>query len=148
MKRRLALQLPALLFFFFTLCACTRTGTGHVYNLTTGEMFTFTYTFNGRGRGTINAVTKTGERLNGEYSVVQGGNVSWGSVYASVYSPAGTASGNANSVGVTSAGARRGAAILTGDEGSILDCEFVVGMNGHGTGACRGKDDTKYRMMF
>lgn len=146
MKRRLAPQLSALL-VLLTLCACTRTATGHVYNLTTGQMFVFTYTFNGRGRGKITTVM-TSESLTGEYSVVQGGAVSWGSVYASVYSPAGTASGSANSIGVTSAGARRGAAILTGDKGSILDCEFVVGMNGHGTGACRGKDDTKYRMMF
>jgi hypothetical protein len=145
MKRRLALLYA--LVVLLTLCGCTRTATGHVYNLTTGQMFTFTYKFNGRGRGTITSVM-TGENLTGEYSVVQGGNVSWGTVYASVYSPAGTASGNANSIGVTAAGARRGAAILTGDKGSILDCEFVVGMNGHGSGACRGKDDTKYRMMF
>ena len=144
MKR---LALPAMLAVLLILSACTRTATGHVYNLTTGQMFPFTYKFNGRGRGTITAVM-TGENLTGEYSVVQGGGVTWGGVYASVYSPAGTVSGNTNSIGVLAAGARRGAAILTGDKGSILDCEFVVGMNGHGTGACRGKDDTKYRMMF
>jgi hypothetical protein len=146
MKCRLALRLSALLFALLLLSACTKTG--HMYNLTTGEMFPFRYTANGRGRGTIDAVMNSSESLNGEYSIVTGGTVSWGSVYASVYSPAGTASGNANSVGVTAAGARRGAAILTGGKGSILDCEFVVGLNGHGTGACRGKDDTKYRMMF
>jgi len=111
-------------------------------------MFTFRYTANGRGRGTIDAAFGSGERLRGEYSIVTGGTVSWGSVYASVYSPAGSASGNANSIGVTAAGARHGAAILTGDKASILDCEFVVGLDGHGTGACRDKDDTKYRMMF
>jgi hypothetical protein len=90
----------------------------------------------------------TGESLKGEYSVVQGGTVNWGNIYTSVYSASGSANGTANSIGVTAAGARRGAAVLTGDKGSLLDCEFVVGMNGHGTGACRGKDETKYRMMF
>ncbi len=147
MNCRLTLQLSAPLVASLLLYACTRTSTGHVYNLTTGQMFTFAYTFNGRGRGTITAAM-TGENLSGEYSVVQGGAVSWGNIYASVYSPAGATSGNANSIGVTTAGVRRGAAILTGDKGSVLDCEFVVGMNGHGTGACRAKDDTKYRMMF
>jgi hypothetical protein len=139
MKSRV-LRVSALLFLTLLLCACTKTG--NLYNLTTGEVFPFRYTANGHGRGTMTAVMKSGESLNGEYSVVQGGTVSWGNVYASVYSSAGTASGNANSVGVTAAGARRGAAVLTGDKSSILDCEFVVGMNGYGTGVCKGKDDT------
>ena len=147
MKCRLALRLSSLLAISLLLCACTRTGTGHLYNLTSGEMFTFSYTLNGRGRGTTTSVM-TGESLKGEYSVVQGGTVNWGNIYASVYSASGSANGTANSIGVTAAGARRGAAVLTGDKGSLLDCEFVVGMNGHGTGACRGKDETKYRMMF
>lgn len=101
MQSRLALfsTLVALL----TLGACTRTATGHVYNLTTGQMFPFTYTFNGRGRGKITAVMSD-ENLAGEYSVVQGGSVGWGTVYASVYSSAGTSSGNANSLRMTAAG--------------------------------------------
>jgi hypothetical protein len=142
MKCRLSL----LLLFLLPLCACTKTG--HLYNLTTGEMFTFSYSANGSGRGKITVPFMSAESLNGEYSIVTGGTVSWGNVYASVYSPAGSASGSANSVGVTAAGARRGAAILTGDKGSILDCEFVVGLGGHGTGACKDNHDTKYRMMF
>jgi hypothetical protein len=141
MKCRLALLLTLL----FPLCACTRTG--HLYNLTTGEMSTFTFSY-GRDRGTIHGSFKSGEIVSGEYSVMRGGAMSWGSVYASVYSPSGSASGSGSGVGILTAGQARGAAMLTGDKGSLLDCEFIVGMGGHGTGACRDKQDTKYRMMF
>jgi hypothetical protein len=80
--------------------------------------------------------------------VVTQASIGWGNVYSSVYGAAGTATGNASGVSISGGGRRYGAAIMTGDKGEVLDCEYLVGFNGHGTGACKDNHGAKYRLMF
>ena len=89
-----------------------------------------------------------GVALNGEYSVVSNADVAWGSIYASVYSPTGFASGNATASSIRTHGERRGSAVLTGAGGMILDCELLVGTNGHGTGGCKDNHEATYKLMY
>jgi hypothetical protein len=134
-----------LMLFLIPLFGCS--ADGRMYNLATGEVSPFHYTYNGSGRGRINTAVK-GESLNGEYSIVSNADVAWGSIYASVYSPNGYATGSATSTTVRTRGERRGSAILTGSNGTVLDCELLVGSNGHGTGGCKDNHDNKYRLMY
>ena len=55
-----------------------------LYNLTTGEVIPATFTWGGSGRGQINAVSKSGENLQGEYLTFAKPPVNWGNVYAAV----------------------------------------------------------------
>ena len=86
-----------------SLTGCT--GHGNMYNLSTGEKTTFSYSSNGRGRGEITGTFASGEVATGEYSVISGGSVGWGSVYTSVYTPKGVVTGNGSAVAVTQNGA-------------------------------------------
>jgi hypothetical protein len=126
------------------LCGCT--GTGRLYDLETGEVSTFSYSYNGRGHGAISSTLK-GQNFTGEYSVINNADVSWGSIYANAFSPAGSTSGTATGTAVSMRGQRRGSAILTSN-GTVIDCEMLVGSNGHGSGGCRDNHGKKYRMMF
>ena len=90
----------------------------------------------------------SGEVATGEYSVISGGSVGWGSVYASVYTPKGVATGNGSAVAVTQNGTREGSAILTGTKGTIVTCEFSLGLSGHGFGACKSNSDVLYKLFF
>jgi len=133
-----------------SLLGCTARGTAHgnVYNLATGEKTPFSYTFNGSGHGNMAATFANGEVGTGEYSIAVGGTVGWGSVFGSVYGPEGSATGSATATSVSQSGRREGEAILIGDKGSILTCEFTVGMTGHGFGACRSKKGELYKVLF
>jgi hypothetical protein len=48
---------------------------------------------------------------------------------------------------VAVSGKNQGTVIMTGDKGTILNCEYISS-GGHGTGACEDKHDTKYKLMF
>lgn len=126
------------------LCGCTRTA--RLYNLTTGE--TTILTARGSSHGTLEGTFKSGETVKGEYSVVTNAVVGWGSVYSSVYSGTSSATANGSGMVVATGGKRQGSAVLTGDKGTVLDCEFLVGANPHGAGACKDNHGGKYKMLF
>jgi hypothetical protein len=120
-----------------------------IYNLTTGEVVPAQFSYNGTGKGTLTAVTASGEKLKGEYVTLAGGQVSWGSIYASVYGPKGSASGSGSSFASSTEAKQRGTAIATGDKGTIIQCEYITSVwNGGGTGACKDNHDVLYKLMF
>lgn len=121
-------------------------GTAHLYNLSDGSVTVLKFS---RWRGDhepLHGKMLSGELLTGEYSITRGGSAAWGSIYSSVYSPAGSASGSATGtrLGVSLRG--EGSAILTGDKGTILNCEFIS--SGHGSGACQDSHGVKYKLLF
>ncbi len=130
-----------------TTAACTRRA--RLYNLTTGEVSVAEYTYSGSGRGKISTVLASGEKLRGEYVTVAGGQMEWGTIYASVYSASGSASGSATSQSVSVESKQRGSAIITGDKGTIINCEYVTSAwTAAGTGACKDNKGTLYKLMF
>lgn len=69
----------------------------------------------------------------------------WGGVSAKVYGTEGTAFTN----GVPHSNSNQyGTAVVTGDKGSVVDCEYVTTALTHGSGACTDKQGTLYKLMF
>jgi hypothetical protein len=137
---------PRLLTAILLLVGTALAGTAHLYNLTDGSMTVLKFSRWRGDHGPLHGKMPSGEALTGEYSITRGGNAAWGSIYASVYSPQGSATGSASGtrLGVSLQG--QGTAILTGDKGTILNCEFIS--SGHGLGACQDNHGVKYKLLF
>jgi hypothetical protein len=136
-------------FLHLSLLLCSASafaGTGHIYNLSDGGITVVKYSRWHGDHGPATATMPSGEKLKGEYSVTRGGSASWGSIYASVYGPEGatTATGNGSRLAVSIRG--QGTLILTGDQGTIMNCEFIS--SGHGSGACVDNHEVKYKLLF
>jgi hypothetical protein len=134
-----SLTVPLLLSLLFVASSAGRTKQGRLYNLTTGAQTTLTYTDSGKGRGSITA-TLADEALKGEYTTVANGTVGWGAIYGSL--------GNAAASASTVSRKQEGTAILTGDKGIVIDCEYVTTPGGHGSGVCKDNHSVKYKLMF
>jgi hypothetical protein len=124
--------------------ACTLHG--RIYNLATGEVTPIIIKYSGSGRGRISAVVaSSGETISGEYLTFAHIPMNWGSVYAKVYGTEGSAFTNGASLGKSN---QYGTAVVTGDKGSVVDCEYVTTALTHGPGACVDKQGTVYKLMF
>jgi hypothetical protein len=123
-----------------------------LYNLANGQISEgfFTQGFIPSGKGDIELLLPGGERAQGEYTTVPNGSSSWGTVYASVLGPDGSsASGSAFRSGYSMSMKQRGSAVVAGDHGTVVECEYVVsGYSGHGSGACKDNKGGLYRAMF
>ena len=131
--------IPAIvLAIFVTGCS----GDIHLYHMQNGERSTLKYHYGSNGsRGSMDGTLADGEMFAGEYSLVTNAVVGWGSIYGT----GGTASGTAIAAG----GRRYGAAVLTGNKQTVLDCEFTVSaLSAHGTGMCKSNNGNTYRMLF
>jgi hypothetical protein len=90
-----------------------------------------------------------GEVLQGEYSIVFGGAVGFGSIIRSVYGSNGSATISGTSANVSVQGKGEGEASLVGNRGTTMECEFLnANMTGHGFGACRSSRGIVYRLMY
>jgi hypothetical protein len=135
---------PAILLSLMVETSCTLHG--RIYNLTTGEVTPVTITYGGSGRGKISAVVaSSGEQISGEYLTFAHLPANWGSVYAKVYGTEGSAYTSGASLGKSN---QYGTAVVTGDKGSVVDCEYVTTALTHGAGACADKQGTLYKLMF
>ncbi len=130
----------------FLFVSAVYAGTGHLYNLTDGSVTVLKFNRWRGDHGPLHGTMPSGELLTGEYSVTHGGSASWGAVYASVYGTGGSASGSASGTAVGVSVRGEGSAILTGDKGTVLNCEFVS--SGHGSGACVDNHGVKYKLLF
>lgn len=103
----------------------------------------------GQGHGTARIDMPDGEVLQGEYSIVFGGAVGFGTILGSVYGPGGSASVSGTSANVSMEGKGQGEASLVGNRGTTVQCEFLnANMTGHGFGACRSSRGVLYRLMY
>jgi hypothetical protein len=132
---------------------CTVTRTVHLYPMSPIPSETAVLqgviVGHGQGHGTAKITMPDGEILLGEYSIVFGGSVGFGTILASVYGPGGVASVNGTSASVKIDGRGEGSASLVGDRGTSAQCEFLnANMTGHGYGACRLSKGNVYRMLY
>src|SRR5579862_2185429 len=116
-------------------------GTAHLYNLSDGTKSVIKFSRWRGSHGPLRMTLPSGENLAGEYSVVHGGALGWGLIYGSVYGTGGSASGSATGTSLAMSLRGEGSAILTGDRGTILNCEFIS--SGHGSGACQDNHGVK-----
>ncbi len=124
--------------------ACTLHG--RIYNLSTGEVTPIAIRQSGLGgRGKLSAVVaSSGEKVNGEYVTYAHIPVNWGKIYSKVYG----AEGSADTGPPRGALTQYGTAVATGDQGMVIDCEYVTASLTHGSGVCVDKQDTLYKFMF
>jgi hypothetical protein len=133
------------------LVACTVTRTVHLYPVSPPETAVLqgVWVGHGQGHGTAKITMPDGEVLLGEYSIVFGGSVGFGSILATAYGPGGATAVNGTSASVKIDGRGEGSASLVGDRGTSAQCEFLnANMTGHGSGACRLSNGTVYRMLY
>lgn len=103
----------------------------------------------GQGHGTLEITMPDGELLQGEYSIVFGSSIGFGNIFATAYGAGGAASANGFSTNVAISGSGQGSAVLSGDRGTSIQCEFLNNnLTGHGYGACRSSKGGLYRMVY
>lgn len=123
--------------------------TARVYNLDTGQVITATFMYSGSGRGSVEFVLPSGEVCKGEYVTVAGGTTSWGSVFATVYGPGGSATATGTGYGRSIENMQKGTAIAIGNRGAVIECEYVTSAYGaQGYGACKDNKGNRYKLMF
>jgi len=116
-------------------------GTTRMYDLTTGAMTVLKYS--GLSKGKLSGALPSGEKLTGEFVTVTKATVGWGSIFSAV-----CGIGSSTTSTSTSIGEQFGSAVLLGDKGTMIDCEYTVGVWAHGTGACTDNRGGKYRLLF
>lgn len=103
----------------------------------------------GTGHGSIEVTMPDQELLKGEYSLVRGGSIGFGSVYGSVYGSGGSASFSGNSTSYAVPGGSPGTASLFGSNGTTMLCEFYNdNFSGHGNGGCKSSKGALYRIQY
>ncbi len=135
------------------LAACTVTRTVHLYPAGPGTSETAVLqgkiVGHGQGHGIAEITMSDGEILRGEYSIVFGGSMGFGTIIGSAYGSGGGASVSGTSANVSVDGRGEGSASLVGDRGTSAQCEFLnANMTGHGSGACRLSKGGVYRMLY
>jgi hypothetical protein len=128
------------------LASCTLTA--RLYDLSNGQVVPAEFSYTGSGAGRIRVTLSDGEALTGEYATIPGGSTAWGSVFNSVYGPAGSSSGAGTMVASSYDNMQKGSAVVTGPKGTVLQCEYVTSLSMHGHGACSDNHGKQYRLMF
>ena len=133
------------------LFGCARTGRLYPANeaAISSGVLTARFMAYGTGHGQVEITMPDGELLKGEYSIVRGGAVGFGSIYGSVYGARGATSVTGSSTSFVIPGGSPGMASAFGDKGTTMHCEFYNdNLSGHGSGACRSSKDRLYRLQY
>jgi hypothetical protein len=105
------------------------------------------------GHGNLHGVAEMtmadGEFLTGEYSIVAGGSVGFGTAFANTYGPGVALYGTGSAFNVAMSANGGGQANMIGNRGTVMFCEFANNnMNGHGFGTCKSSRGDIYRMQY
>jgi len=131
---------------------CVTTMEARLYDLSDATVATATFEWDGSGRGPIRAVLPSGEVFQGEYVTIASGTTSWGNIFATVWTPSGSAIVITPSSSQSIENMQKGAAIATSNRGAVLECEYVTSVVGwfsiKGYGACKDNRGKMYKLMF
>jgi len=144
----------------FLLLGCatvvTESGPIHVpvkiYDVENGDVFVGSYAWTGR-HGSVSAMMGGGSQCAGEYLTVASGSSGNSAAWGTIYSLGNGLSGSPVSVGTvgsyaTMQNSERGSAILRCADRNVLECEYVVNLDSHGSGYCRDTKSRKYKLIF
>lgn len=134
---------------------CTRTALLYPANDSAAQIGVLkaTYVASGTGHSEVEIKMPDGEILKGAVSIVRGGTIGFGTLFASVYGSRGVTTGSAASTTVSIPGGSPGTAAVFGNQGTYGECEFINdNWSGHGYGACelshKGQGDMLYRLEY
>lgn len=103
----------------------------------------------GEGHGILEISTPEGENFKGEYSILFASSVGFGTILASATGSGGSAVGSGLATNISMSGRGEGTAILAGDKGTSIQCEFLNNnLTGHGYGGCKSSKGTTYKMVY
>lgn len=135
------------------LCSCATTRDARLYPVNEAAqatgVLTAKFVASGTGQGAVEITMPDGKVLRGEFTIVRGGSMAFGSIYGTVYGPKGTATASGNSTSVSMPGGSQGIATAVGPDGRVLQCEFLNdNFSGHGFGACKDGAGALYRLQY
>ena len=136
---------------FSSSCARTVQAPMRLYNLQTAEVINGSFEFSGRTRGRMAFTSPNGEAFQGEYVTVPSGDVTWGAIFATVWSPSMPTTVTGSGYSVNHPRQYRGSAVMTSDRGTVIECEYLTNTsryNPQGYGACRDNRGNTYKLMF
>lgn len=93
------------------------------------------YVRRGTGNGPVTVTMPNGEILRGEFQVTRNETVGVGFF-------------GARSTTAISAGTSSGVMSAIGDRGTVINCDGVLDIGGHGSGACEISQGARYRVMY
>jgi hypothetical protein len=124
----------------------------NVYNLNNGEILRGEFYWTGL-KGKAALINTNGERCEGEYLTQMGGysgsgfSSSWGHIYSWGLGTGGAFTNTNTSVNIHPR-TNVGSAILVCADKNIIECEYIVNRDIHGSGFCKDKAGTKYKFVF
>ncbi len=133
-----------------------------VYNMDNAQILKGFFVWTG-AKGVAQLNKGTGVMCSGEYFTAIGGNTTygtsnsstWGSIYAWGNTPSYTnISGNLSELSAISTtiasqpNTQKGNAILICTDKDIIECEYIVNFNNHGSGYCRDKVNSKWKIIW
>jgi hypothetical protein len=133
------MRVPPLLIAATILGGCADTGRVFPLDQTSAAIGTpkFEFVRQGIGRGPVTVTMPDGEILKGEYQVTE--NASVGVAFSGVRMATGVAYGSG----------RHTVANVIGDRGTIMNCDFVLDIGGHGSGICQtSPQNAQYRVLI
>ena len=138
---------------YMLLTSCTITRYAHLYPIDDVSMangvLEAKFMAHGTGHGEVEIVMPDGELLKGEFSIVRGGSVGFGNIFATVYGKGGSASASTLGTSYNVEGASPGMASAFGNKGTSMQCEFYNdNWSGHGYGACKSSKENFYRLQY
>jgi hypothetical protein len=151
MKTKMRLIAGALMVLALSSCTIEREVHFYPVDLKGADSVVLTGRIVGHGQlhGIAEITMPDGEFLQGDYSIVAGGSMSFGSIFGSVYAPGGSASVSGTATNTSISGEGQGQAFLMGNRGTSAQCEFLNNnFMGHGYGACRTSKGAVYRMIY
>jgi hypothetical protein len=124
----------------------------NVYNLTSGEVLHGEFYWTGlEGRAKLSKVN--GDLCEGEYLTqmhgytATGSSATWGNIYQWGFMGGGAFSGTSTKFDILP-NTNVGSAILVCPDKNIIECEYIVNRDLHGSGFCKDKTDTRYKFIF
>lgn len=141
------------------LVGCYTRRTARLYDLNTGSVLYIDYVDDNSGAGQVEIELPSGEILRGEFTYVQDTTTNWGGIFGSIGGTSTTyptlqttqsrRTGSALSLGVSQGSKNQGVAVMVGNQGTVIRCEFLSdGNTGHGNGACQDNQGNVYQLIF
>ncbi len=134
----------------------------NVYNLDNAQILKGYFVWTG-AKGVAKINKSKGTTCSGEYFTVIGGNrtygtsnsSTWGSIYAWGNTNSHTnISGDLSELNTTRTtiasqpNTQKGSAILVCTDKDVIQCEYIVNLNNHGSGYCRDKRNSKWKIIW
>ena len=112
-------------------------------------VLTASFIDNGSGHGAVAIGSPGAETFAGEYTIVVGGVLNFGSTYGLVFEQLNGGMYAGQEASRSMPGASQGTASAFGSSGTSLDCEFYNdNVSGHGYGACKTSTGALYRLQY